>query len=64
MTNDSKLGLLAGVAAVIVAAVVYYQKPHVNAATPTTGDIIGTPTAPPTVPPAAVIVPHKTEKGK
>lgn len=26
MTNDSKLGLLAGVAAVVLIAVVYYQK--------------------------------------
>lgn len=64
MTNDSKLGLLAGVAAVIVVAVVYYQKPTVNAASPTRGDIVGTPTAPPAIPPAAVVVPHKAEKGK
>ena len=27
MTNDSKLGLLAGLAAVVVVAVVYFQKP-------------------------------------
>ena len=27
MTNDSKLGLLAGLAAVVVIAVVYFQKP-------------------------------------
>jgi hypothetical protein len=64
MTNDSKLGLLAGVAAVIVAAVVYYQKPQVNAATPIAGDLVGTPGAPPSVPPAAVIVPQKAGKVK
>jgi hypothetical protein len=35
MTNDSKLGLLAGLAGVVVIAVVYYQKPAVaNAAAP------------------------------
>ena len=27
MTNDSKLGLLAGLAVVVVVAVVYFQKP-------------------------------------
>jgi hypothetical protein len=60
MESDAKLGLLAGVAAVLVVAVVYFQKPV--SATQTNpayeaASVNGTASAPPTVPPAAVLVP-------
>jgi len=32
MTNDAKLGLVAGIAAVLVVAAVYFQKPRADAA--------------------------------
>ena len=56
MTNDSKLGLVAGVAAVLVVAVVYHNKPALGDATPVQA-AIGSATTPPAVPPAAVGVP-------
>ena len=34
MTNDAKLGLVAGMAAVLVVAAVYFQKPKAVAAEP------------------------------
>ena len=58
MESEAKLGLLAGVAAVLAVAVVYFQKPA--AAGPTRADpaaVAGTPASPPGVPPAAVLVP-------
>jgi len=58
MPNDAKLGMLAGVAAVLVAAVVYYQKPA-SAEVPTK-PVAGTRALPPGVPPAAVKVPART----
>ena len=59
METDQKLGLLAGVAAVLVAAVVYFNKPLPVAAG---GEQVGRPVAadrPPTVPPASVGLPDR-----
>ena len=59
MENDAKLGMFAGVAAVIVIAVVYFQKPEASAAvgpakvTATAGDS----TTPPNIPLAGMVVP-------
>lgn len=44
MPNDAKLGLLAGVAAVLVVAVVYFQKPPVPPPGPPAPAAIGPPT--------------------
>lgn len=59
MTNDAKLGMLAGIAGVLVVAVVYFQKgPAGIAASPADkAAVAGSATAPPTVAPAAVAVP-------
>ncbi|MCZ2340552.1 MAG: hypothetical protein LC104_01995 [Bacteroidales bacterium] len=60
MESDAKLGLLAGVAAVLVVAVVYFHKPVSPAQSDSVYEaaaITGSAAAPPTVPPAAVLVP-------
>lgn len=61
MESDAKLGLLAGVAAVLVVAVVYFHKPvspaHPDPSYEAAAMNAGTASAPPTVPPAAVLVP-------
>ncbi len=61
MESDAKLGLLAGVAAVLVVAVVYFNKPParptaVRANLPTTAD------RPPSTPPASVGVPGRAAR--
>jgi len=58
MQTDAKLGMLAGLAAVLVAAVVYFQKPAV-AESPGKPATAGTSAVPPSVPPAAVKVPPR-----
>lgn len=58
MQTDAKLGMLAGVVAVLVAAVVYFQKPAV-AEGPSKPADVGTKAVPPSVPPAAVKVPPR-----
>lgn len=55
--SDAKLGLLAGLAGVIVVAVVYFQKPAPTA----TGAPTGTALAPPAVAPVAVGLPASGE---
>lgn len=58
MANDAKLGLLAGVAGVLLVAVVYFPKaPAGLAAGPASQPVAGTAAAPPGVTPAAVVVP-------
>lgn len=60
MTNDSKLGLMAGVAAVLVVAVVYHNKPALGDGGPVQA-VAGNATTPPAMPPAAVGVPTAAE---
>ncbi len=58
METDQKLGLLAGVAAVLVSAVVYFNKPlPVAAGTQPAGLTAAADDRPPTVPPASVGLP-------
>ena len=60
--SDAKLGLLAGVAAVLVVAVVYFNKPLPMTAA---GERVNLTTAadrPPTVPPASVGVPDRPSR--
>ena len=58
MENDAKLGMFAGVAAVIVIAVVYFQKPEAIAGDPVkVVATAGNATTPPNVPPAGMVVP-------
>ena len=58
MENDAKLGMFAGVAAVIVIAVVYFQKPEATASDPVkVVATAGNATTPPNVPPAGMVVP-------
>ncbi len=58
MQTDAKLGMLAGVAAVLVAAVLYFQKPASAEGAIKPADV-GTRAVPPGVPPAAVKVPPR-----
>ena len=57
METDQKLGLLAGVAAVLVVAVVYFSKPQpaVAGGEPAAAVVDGVPT----LPPASVAVPAR-----
>ena len=57
MESEAKLGLLAGVAAVLAVAVVYFQKPAPGPAPADPAAVAGTTAAPPGVPPAAFLVP-------
>lgn len=57
MQNDAKLGLLAGLAATLVVAVVYFQKPTPATSPAAKVAVAGVGDTPPTVPPAAVKVP-------
>jgi hypothetical protein len=57
VTNDMKLGLLAGVAGVLAVAVVYFPKGPAATAAPSVAVAGGSAAAPPGVPPAAVVVP-------
>lgn len=59
MPNDAKLGLLAGVAATLVVAVVYFHKPALGTGPPAKVAVAGVGNAPPAVPPAAVKVPSR-----
>ena len=59
MESDAKLGLLAGVAAVLVVAVVYFQKEPDTALPAPPAETAVVAGAPPTVPPAAVLVPSR-----
>lgn len=58
MESDAKLGLLAGVAAVLVVAVVYYNKPAAEAAA-VRANLPATADRPPPTPPASVGVPAR-----
>ena len=58
METDQKLGLLAGVAAVLVVAVVYFNKP-LPAAGPVPSGAVGAVARPPAVPPASVGLPDR-----
>jgi|YNPBryunderm2012_1023409.scaffolds.fasta_scaffold28871_2 hypothetical protein len=66
MESDAKLGLLAGIAGVVIIAVVYFQKdPAISPSTASpraasVSGIAGTPIQPPSVPPAAFLVPSGT----
>lgn len=59
MPNDAKLGLLAGVAATLVVAVVYFHKPALTAGPPAKVAVAGVGNVPPAVTPAAVKVPTR-----
>lgn len=62
MTNDAKLGLLAGLAGVIVSAVVYFQKPTVPGDAAKPAAVTASRPTGPNVPPAAVVVPSPVVK--
>ena len=65
MENDAKLGMFAGVAAVIVIAVVYFQKPEATASDPVkVVATAGNATTPPNVPPAGMVVPSANSGSK
>lgn len=59
METDQKLGLLAGVAAVLVVAVVYFNKPQPVAAGGPPARAAVTADRPPDLPPASVGVPDR-----
>ena len=65
MENDAKLGMFAGVAAVIVIAVVYFQKPEATAGDPVKVVVTGgNATTPPNVPLAGMVVPSANSGSK
>ena len=59
MESDAKLGLLAGVVAVLVVAVVYFQKEPDGSMPALPVETAAVSGAAPTVPPAAVLVPSR-----
>jgi hypothetical protein len=59
MTDEAKLGLVAGVLAVLGVAVFGFPRQPAAAEPPAAVAAAGTPTAPPGLPPAAVVVPQK-----
>lgn len=58
MSDDAKLGMVAGVLAVVAVAIFGYPKDLAgNTSKPVAGVVAGTSTTPPGLPPAAVQVP-------
>ena len=61
MKDDAKLGLIAGIIAVITIAVVYYHKPNSEAIRPTpTPTTAKGPSSTPVAPLASVSIPNKS----
>lgn len=58
MPNDAKLGLIVGVATIILVAVVFFRKEAPASATPSPSATIVKPASPPYLPPAQVLPPR------